>query len=313
MYCVMNVLRELELSAIERRYHERDGRGERPYHLAMMVALLLYGYATGMPSSRRSERARHEDVAVRVLTGGQHPDHSWISDFRKRHMEELAKLFVQVLRVCQKAGLVKLGHVALDGTKVKANASKHKAMSYGRMVRSEAELAGEVEALLERAERVDAEEDARLGRGVRGDELPEELRRREDRLVRIRAAKAELEEEAAAERERGKRERRGGDPPGSAAWGGELPRHRVNVTRQGTPHEKAERNFIDLDGRIMKQQGGYLQGYGGHVAVDERCQVIVAHAPTNQAPHVEHLVPMLDRIEDNTGARPRRLSADAGY
>ena len=313
VHCVMDVMRELDLSAIEGRYHERDGRGERPYHPAMMAALLLYGYAVGMPSSRRLERASYEDVAVRMLTGGQHPDHSRIAGFRKEYRGELTALFVQVLRVCRKAGLVKLGHVALDGTKVAANASKHKAMSYGRMVKGEQELAAEVKALLERAERVDAEEDERFGRGVRGDELPEELRRREDRLARIRAAKAELEAEAAAERERVTRERRGGDPPESVTGGSELPRHRVKVTREGKPHEKAQRNFTDPDSRIMKHQGVYVQGYNGQLAVDEEHQIIVAHALTNQAPDVEHLPAILERIAASTGRQPRRLSADAGY
>ena len=296
---VMDLMRELDLSAIEQRYHERGrvGRAAVPPGDGGAAVARAGG---GVASSRRLGRATYEDVAVLVLTGRQHPDHSRSSEFRKQYVEELVKLFVHVLRVWQKVGLVKLGDVALDGTKVNANASKHKAMSYGWMVRSEAELAGEVKALLERAERVDAEEDARLGRGVRGDEVPEELRRREDRLARIWAAKAELEAETATEGERAKREWLGDDPPVNAAGGGELPRHRVKVTRQGTPHEKAQHNFTDPDSRIMKQQGGCLQGYNGQVAVDETCQIIVVHALTNKAPDVEHLVPMLDLIEDNT-------------
>jgi transposase len=313
VYCVLDLIEELDLTGIERVYQHRDARGEKGYHPAMMTALLLYGYAIGVASSRRLERATYEDVPMRVLTGGQHPDHTRISEFRRQHLCELAELFVQVLRVCQKAGMVTLGHVALDGTKVKANASKHKAMSYERMVKSERELVAEVDALLERAERVDVEEDVRYGRGVRGDELPEELRRREERLVRLRAAKAELEAEAAAEH--GARRGDGDDDrfAGGAPSGGGLPRHRVKTTADGRPAAKAQRNFTDPDSRIMKHDGGFLQGYNGQLVVDEGHQVIVAHAMTNQAPDAEHLVPMMDLVERTAGARPRRLTADAGY
>ncbi len=313
MYCVLDLIEQLDLSGIEGCYQHRDARGEKGYHPGMMTALLLYGYATGVASSRRLERATWEDVPTRILTGGQHPDHTRISEFRREHLKELEGLFIQVLRVCQKAGMVKLGHVALDGTKVKASASKHKAMSYERMVKSERELMAEVEALLERAERTDAEEDARYGVGVRGDELPEELRRRDERLVRLRQAKAELEAEAAAERA-AREQTKDGDPPAGGTTGGDaLPRHRVQPTKDGRPPGKAQRNFTDPDSQIMKHQGGFLQGYNGQLVVDERHQVIVAQALTNQAPDVEHLEPMLNLVEAGAGARPRRLSADAGY
>jgi transposase len=317
VYCILDVVTQLDLSAIECRYRARDARGEKAYHPAMMTALLLYGYAIGMPSSRRLERATHEDVAMRVLTGGQHPDHTRISEFRRENLQELAGLFVQMLRICQKAGLVKLGHVALDGTKVKASASKHKAMSYQRMLKSEQELASEVKRLLEQAERVDVDEDARFGRGVRGDELPEELRRREERLARLRQAKAELEAEAAAEH-RAKQRGKNGDADGSGQGGqgrsgGSLPRHRVQTDRHGRPRPKAQRNFTDPDSQIMKHQGGFIQGYNGQVAADGEHQVIVAQALTNQAPDAEHLAPMIGQIEANVGSTPRRLSADAGY
>jgi transposase len=308
-------MEQIDLSAIERRYLDRDARGEKGYHPAMMTALLLYGYAVGMASSRRLERATYDDVAVRVLTGGHHPDHTRISEFRREHLEALAELFVQVLRVCQKAGMVKLGHVALDGTKVKANASKHKAMSYERMVRSEQELMAEVKGLLKRAEQVDRDEDARYGRGVRGDELPEELRRREQRLKRLREAKAALETEAAAARV----EKKHGEPtqgrgaPSGGLSDAALPRHQVKTTKQGAPAPKAQRNFTDPESCIMKHQGGYIQGYNGQLAVDSEHQVIVAHALTNQAPDVEHLPAMLERIEATTGKRPKQMTADAGY
>ena len=313
VYCVLDLIEQLDLSGIEGCYQHRDARGEKGYHPGMMTALVLYGYATGIASSRRLERATWEDVPTRVLTGGQHPDHTRISEFRREHLKELGALFIQVLRVCQKAGMVKLGHVALDGTKVKASASKHKAMSYERMVKSERELMAEVEALLERAERIDAEEDARYGVGVRGDELPEELRRRDERLARLRQAKAELEAEAAAERAARQRAKDSDPPAGGATGGDGLPRHRVQPTKDGRPPGKAQRNFTDPDSQIMKHQGGYLQGYNGQLVVDEQHQVIVAQALTNQAPDVEHLEPMLDLVEAGTGARPRRLSADAGY
>ena len=313
VFCVLDVVKGLDLSAIEERYRDRDARGEKGYHPAMMTALLLYGYAIGVASSRQLERATYEAVPVRVLTGGQHPDHTRISEFRREHLKAIERLFVEMLRVCQKAGMVTLGHVALDGSKIKANASKHKAMSYERMVKSEWELAAEVAALLERAERIDAEEDARFGRGVRGDELPEELRRREDRLARLRQAKAELEAEAAAEHAARQQEKDGDPPAGGAPGRRELPRHRVKATKDGHPVKKAQRNFTDPESQIMKHQGGFIQGYNGQVAVDEDHQIIVAHAMTNQSPDAEHLVPMVDLIESNTGALPERLTADAGY
>ncbi len=192
---LLDVVAELDLSKIYAVYDAKDARGRAGYHPAMMVALLLYGYCTGKPSSRRIERATYEDVAFRVLAGDQHPDHDSIAAFRKTHLGALAGLFMQVLQLCQNAGLVKLGHIAIDGTKVKANASKHKAMSYERMSEAEKKLEEEVARLLAEAERVDAEENALHGKGKRGDELPKELHRREDRLAKIREAKAALERE----------------------------------------------------------------------------------------------------------------------
>ena len=198
VYFLLDLVDELDLSSIHAKYQAKDPRGWKPYDPRMMTLLLLYGYCVGVPSSRKIERATYEDVAFRVLSGDQHPDHTRISEFRRINLDELAQLFVQVLRLCRRAGLVKLGHVSLDGTKVDANASKHKAMSYERMEKTEAALAKEIAELLRKAERVDGEEDELFGPGRRGDELPEELRRREDRLAKIRKAKAELEAEAAA-------------------------------------------------------------------------------------------------------------------
>ena len=193
---VAEVVEALDLSAIYATYEAGDGRGLAAYDPRMMVRVLIYGYCRGVASSRRIERATYEDVAFRYLAADQHPDHDTIAAFRQEHLTPLAQLFVQVLQLCQRAGLVKLGHVALDGTKIKANASKHKAMSYERMEKAEKELAAEVQALLAEAARVDAEEDGKYGKGKRGDELPKELARRESRLEKIREAKAALEQEA---------------------------------------------------------------------------------------------------------------------
>jgi transposase len=202
VFFLLDLAAELDLSGIYAVYEARDPRGVKAYEPRMMVVLLLYAYCVGIPSSRRIERACWEDAAFRVLTGNQQPDHSRISDFRLVHLDALAGLFVQVLRLCQKAGLVSLGNVALDGTKVKANASKHKAMSHERMLKTEAQLEAEIAALLRKAELIDAQEDARYGKGKRGDELPKELQRRQDRLDALRKARAELEAEAAADNAR---------------------------------------------------------------------------------------------------------------
>ena len=202
VFFLLDLAAELDLGEIHAHYRQKDPRGEKAYDPRMMVLLLLYAYCVGLPSSRKIEKACWEDAAFRVLTGNQQPDHSRISDFRRRHLGALAGLFVQVLKVCQKAGLVSLGHVALDGTKVKANASKHKAMSHERMLKSERQLEGEMRALLRKAELIDAQEDGQVGKGKRGDELPEELQRRSSRLEWIRKAKAELEAEAAAAKAR---------------------------------------------------------------------------------------------------------------
>lgn len=245
---ILDVVSELDLSAITQVYDAKDTRGRAGYHPVMMVAHLLYAYCVGKPSSRRIERATYEDVAFRVLGGGQHPDHDCIAEFRKQHLQALARLFVQVLRLCQQAGLVKLGHVAIDGTKIKANASKHKAMSYERMGEAEKKLEDEVQTLLAEAERVDAEEDARHGKGRRGDELPPEFKRRDDRLRKIREAKAALEREAKqkaaakaaeARQKRAERERpqaETGQNPSGRARQAPAPQHVV-------PEPKAQRNF----------------------------------------------------------------------
>jgi transposase len=312
---ISDVVDELDLAALYAAY-EGERRGQPPYHPAMMVKLLVYGYCTGVASSRKIQQATYRDVAVRVLAADQHPDHDSIAEFRKRHLEALAQLFVQVLQLCQRAGLIKLGHVALDGTKLRANASKHKAMSYTRMQETEGRLEGEVRALLEQAEQVDAAEDAQYGRGRRGDELPAELARRESRLRKIREAKAALEQEArvqaaqAAEQARAKlaaREQRVGSAKGA------MPK--VPDVEQARPEPGAQRNFTDPESRIMKDSGSkeFVQAYNAQIAVDSPAQVIVACDVTATAADVEQFVPMLGQVAQHTGQLPAIVSADAGY
>jgi len=306
-YFILDVVSQLDLSRILEPY-EREERGFPPHHPQMMLGLLLYGYCVGITSSRKIERKTYEDVAFRVVSGGTHPDHSCIADFRARHREAFADLFKEVLQLCIKAKLVKLGHIALDGTKMKANASKHKAMSYDRMKKQEAELGQKVERLLRAAEKEDAEEDERYGKDRRGDELPEDLRHAETRLERIRAAKAELEAEA--KEQANKCDNKDEPPTGSST---PLPRHQVPREKDGSPTPKAQRNFTDPDSRIQKTGDGFIQGYNCQAAVDAENQIIVAEGVTNQPPDVEHFIPMLEQVVANCGRTPVRASADSGY
>ncbi|WP_037584944.1 transposase, partial [Stigmatella aurantiaca] len=280
-YFILDTVKEMDLKVLLEKY-ERELRGYPPYHPRMLVGLLLYGYRVGVASSRRLERKTYEDVAFRIIAAGQHPDHTAIAEFRRRHLKELSGLFVQVLALCQKAGLVKLGHVALDGTKLKANASKHKAMSYERMQQREQELTQKVGELMKAAEEADAAEDRLYGKKKRGDELPQELRRAESRLKRIRQAKAELEAEAQAVRQaqqEAKNKKDEQEPPPSGPT--RLPSHQVPTDKHGKPKPKAQRNFTDPESRIQKTQGGFIQGYNAQAAVDEGHQIIVAQALTN--------------------------------
>ena len=289
-YFISDVVDQLDLSSITARY-EGERRGGPPYHPRMMVKVLLYGYCVGVASSRRIAQRLHEDIAFRVLAANNTPDFRTISDFRKDHLAALSGLFLQVLGFCQRVGLVKLGHVALDGTKVRANASRHKAMSYKRMKEKEAQLAAEVAELLRRAQEVDDEEDRRYGQDKRGDELPEELAFREGRLEKIREAMAALEAEAQAAAE---------------AEGKE---------HLGVPDDKAQRNFTDAESRIMPGPGGrdFLQAYNCQAVVDHAHQVIVAARATNQSSDKQQAVGMMAETIDNVGAVPREVSADAGY
>ena len=318
---ILDLVDVLDLSAITRIYEAKDPRGRAGYHPVMMTALLLYAYCIGKPSSRRIERATYEDVAFRVLAGDRHPDHDTIASFRKQHLNALGGLFTQVLLLCQKAGLVKLGHIAIDGSKMKANASKHKAMSYQRMAEAQEKLEQEVQALLAEAERIDQEEDVAYGKGKRGDELPKELQRREDRLRKIREAKAALEQEAqqkAAEKavvageKRAERERKAAEK-GKKATG---PKPKVPDAQKIKPAPKSQRNFTDPDSRIMPDganKGAFVQGYNAQIAVDAKAQVIVATGITQAANDVRQLVPMAEQIIANVGKLAETTSADAGY
>lgn len=310
-YFIMDVVGQLDLSAIHAHY-ERELRGYPPHHPRMMVGLLLYAYCVGVASSRKIERRTYEDVAFRVIAAGHHPDHTTISEFRRIHLKALADLFRQVLALCTKAGLVRLGHVALDGTKLKANASKHKAMSYERMRQRERELEEKVAQLLRAAQDADAAEDKLYGKKKRGDELPAELAHAKTRLAKIREAKAALEAEAKAAREERGAAKKDDDPPppgGSTP----LPSHRVQSEKDGTPKPKAQRNFTDPESRIQKTKDGFIQGYNAQAAVDEEHQIIVAQALTNQPPDVEHFAPMMEQVIENCGRVPGYVTADAGY
>lgn len=293
VFFLSDVVDHLDLSVIMRRY-TREERGYPPYHPVMMVKVLLYAYCIGVPSSRKIAKRLEEDVAFRVLAANNTPDFRTISDFRQDHLRDLAGLFVQVLKVCQEAGLVKMGHVSLDGTKVKANASKHKAMSYGRMKKDEDRLEREVKELLKRAQQVDEEEDREYGPDKRGDEIPRELAFRESRLKKIREAMEALEEEARQDAEEPNSRKRKGP---------------------GVPDDKAQRNFTDPESHIMPTSGGrnFIQAYNAQAAVDSANQVIVAAAVTNEPSDNRQAEPMMEEVQANTGQMPVQMSADAGY
>lgn len=306
----------LDLSAIYASYE--DERGYPPYDPRLMVKLLIYGYANGVVSSRKLERATYRDVAVRMLCADQHPDYRSIARFRARHLQALAELFVAALRLCKKAKLVGLGTLALDGTKLRANASRHKAMSYERMIKKEAELDAEIAAiraqvdtLLADAEATDTAEDEAFGADRRGDELPAELARREDRLARIREAKEALEAEA-REAETARR--------AEMAEQDKTPRTPPGGRDPFKPKPKAQRNFTDPDSRIMKTaDGAFHQCFNGQAIVDSVAQVIVVAELSDQAPDARQLEPALDQLDQNLEAIDARLPegaaliADAGY
>ncbi len=304
-YFISDTVDALDLSAFHRRY-ANGGPRNQPFHPAMMVKVLIYGYATGVFSSRKLARKLHEDVAFRVLAAGNFPAHRTLSDFRAFHLEELSALFVQVVRLARECGLVKLGTIAVDGTKVKANASRHKAMSYKRMVQAEAELKGQIAALLERARGADATE-----RDEPELDIPAEIERREARLATIEAAKVRLQaRQREADAALGRSEdddRRPRNPDGSPRGG----RYKREF---GEPPDDAQQGFTDPDSRIMKHaSGGFEHSYNAQTAVDAERQIIVAAELTQGANDSDQLPVMLAAVQANLGALAQQTLADAGY
>jgi transposase len=286
---VSDVVDQLDLRAIESVYEE-DERGQPPYHPRMMTKILIYGYCVGVFSSRKIQKKLVEDVGFRMLAAGNEPDFRTISDFRKLHLQALQGLFDQVLQITLRAGAMKLGRVVLDGSKVKANASKHKAMSYGRMREDEKRLKEEVQKLLQQAENVDAEEDARYGRDRTGDEWPTELAWRETRLQKIQQAKRALEERA---REQAQRE--------------------GQSVEQAKPEEKAQYNFTDPESRIMKGADGFVQAYNAQIAVEPDFQLIVGQRVTPAVNDKQQMVPTVEAIRQQAGQKPEEILIDSGY
>ena len=287
-YFVSDLIDHLDLSAITAVYEDEE-RGYPPYHPVMLTKVLVYGYCVGVFSSRRIQRRLLEDIPFRVLAAGNEPDFRTIADFRKRHLTALEGFFEQVLHMARDLGAARVGRVALDGTKIKANASKHKAMSYKRMGEKQRQLRDEVKQLLAQAEATDAAEDAEYGADRRGDELPAELQRRDSRLKRIREAKRVLEARA---------------KDAAAAAG--------HPSDPGKPDPKSQYNFTDPESRIMKGPDGFVQAYNAQIAVNEQ-QLIVGQAVTQETNDKKQLVPMMATIEKQSGDTPTQLLADAGY
>jgi len=302
-FFIADTVAALDLQA---RYapYEGDGRRNQPFDPQMMVTVLLYAYATGTFSSRRIARKLEEDVAYRVLAAGNSPAHRTIAEFRQQHLAAFEALFVQVVQIAREAGVVKLGALAVDGSKVKANASKHKAMSYGRMRDEEARLRAQIAALTAQAATSDAADDAALGPDVRGDELPAELHRREERLAQIAAAKARLEaRQADADREKGRTPDDGRKGKGRKPFARDF----------GVPPDDAQDNFTDPESRIMKASHGFDQCYNGQLAVDDGSQLILATGLTNCAADNAELLPLVDRVCATLGQNPTDVLGDAGY
>jgi transposase len=291
VYFVSDVVDQLDLSAMHAVY-EKERRGQPPYDPRLMTKLLVYGYCTGVFSSRRIQKRLREDIPFKVLAAGNEPDFRTISDFRKIHIETLQGLFEQVLAMALECGAIQLGRVSLDGTKLKANASKHKAMSYGRMKEKQQQLKAEVKELLDQAAAADEAEDRQYG-GKRGDELPEELRRRETRLAKIKEAKKVVEQRA---RDKAAEE-------GKSA----------EEAKRAKPDDKDQYNFTDPESRIMKGADGIVQGYNAQAAVEPKLLLIVGQSVTEAANDKKQLMPMVEIIEQQSGRRPEAILADNGY
>lgn len=309
---VVEVVERLDLSPILSKYEAR-ARGSNPYHPSILVALLFYGYATGQMSSRKIERATHDSVAFRFIAGGHHPDHDTISDFRRRHLPELSAMFLQILLLAREMGFLKIGTVAIDGTKIKANASKHAAVSYRKAREIEERLRSEVKRLLEMAEQAD---NTPLAEGI---DIPREIARREERIAALEQARRAIEERHAREAEeeyrekcaenlakteqavdkmlRGEKTRRPPDPPDPPS---------------ATPGDKAQHNFTDPDSRIMPDKGAFSQAYNGQVSVDTEAMLIVGNHLTQEPNDKKQLIEAISRIDESLGT-PTAVLADAGY
>jgi len=304
VWFISETVDQLDLSAILDVYRD-GGQGNLPYHPAMMLKVLTYAYATGVFSSRRIACQIEENIAFRLLAAGHMPDHRTICRFREQHLKAFEHLFVQVVQIARDAGLVKMGTLAVDGSKIRANASKRKAMSYERMQQEEKRLRKEIRALTARAAKRDAVEDVEFGPDFRGDELPEELRRREDRIARIRQAKRRLEARKRDEAKVGER-KEDDDPP---KQGGRRRKHAL-----GKPKPKDQENFTDPESRIMKDgSGAFQQCYNAEVGVDGHERLIVAASVQQSASDAPALIPIVDQAKKNVGRRAQMVLADAGY
>lgn len=304
-YFINDTVDSLNLGAFHARY-AKEGPRNQPFHPAMMVKVLIYGYATGVFSSRKLARKLHEDVAFRVLAAGNFPAHRTLSDFRAFHLKELGELFVQVVHLAREMGLVKLGTIAVDGTKIKANASRHKAMSYERMLKAEAELKAQIKALLDRAKAADEAE-----KNEPELDIPAELARRQDRLQEIAAAKARLESrQRDADIKRGRDQDDGRKPRGKDG----KPKGGRYKREFGVPQDKSQESFTDPDSRVMKRAGGgFDYSYNAQTAVDQMAHIIVAAELTNMAADSGELPGMLDAVRANLDADASCVLADAGY
>ena len=305
-YFISDTIEELDLSALYERY-EGDGRRNQPYDPRMMLKVLVYAYATGTFSSRRIALKLEEDVAFRVLGAENYPAHRTISEFRLQNLKQFESLFMQVVRIAREVGLVKLGTIAIDGTKIKANASKHKAMSHGRMVKEEQRLHKEIHDLTKRASQQDMKEDGLYGAEFRGDEIPAELSRRNERLAKIKAARERLQARQAEE------DRRAGRKPGDDEDRPAGKRGPDFKRKFGEVPDTKQENFTDPESRIMKTSQGFDQCYNAQAAVDDESQIIVAIEVSNEASDAGRLVPMLDAVTKMAGEQPTRVLADAGY
>jgi transposase len=311
VYFILDTVNELDITVITQKY-EQEKRGFPPFHPRMMAALLLYSYCRGVFSSRKIMQACQERLTFRVIAGDDIPNFRTISDFRKLHLKELQQLFVQVLQLCQEAGLVKLGHIALDGTKIKANASRHKAMSYGRMLTEEKRLKEEIKQLLEKAEAIDEKEDNKYGPNRCGDELPEELARRESRLKRIQKAKKALETKAKAAAQQARKEREQEDFKNED----KPKRGRKRKAVSEIPADNKQYNFTDPESGIMKANNkGWDQCGNAQTAVDSKKQIIVACDVTDESNDKQQFEPMLEQAQENVGEdkKIKVASADSGY